>query len=328
VLDTTVIYVCNSEQTLENGELCCLVETYPMRCDNLDDYLATIRSALLYAKTVTLGGSHWAITDEVIARNRRIGTSMTGVAQFLGAHGLDQLRVWCERGYRHLRAVDAMLSERWQVPQSIKLSSIKPSGSVSLLAGATPGCHFPISRFYKRRVRIMNNSPLLDPLRRAGYIIESSIGSERTTSVVEIPVDCGKCRTSAEVSIWEKFALAAFMQRYWSDNSVSVTVDFGTSEASQIKSCLDYYQYQLKSVSLLPRFESGTPYPQMPYEEITEEQYNVEIARIRQTTAAATLHPIKAEDVERESDMYCDGDKCEYTPKTSTAAIGRDRSDA
>lgn len=43
------------EQTLESYELCCLVETFPAAHESLDDFKATLKSAFLYAKTVTLG---------------------------------------------------------------------------------------------------------------------------------------------------------------------------------------------------------------------------------------------------------------------------------
>ena len=56
--------------------------------------------------------------------------------------------------------------------QSIKITSIKPSGTVSLLAGATPGIHFPQSSEYIRRVRLSSYSDLLAPLEEAGYVIE------------------------------------------------------------------------------------------------------------------------------------------------------------
>ena len=69
------------EQTLESFEMCCLVETFPARHSVLAEYLDTLELAFLYAKTVTLGvPSNWPKTEEVMMRNRRIGTSMSGVA--------------------------------------------------------------------------------------------------------------------------------------------------------------------------------------------------------------------------------------------------------
>ena len=64
------------EQTLESYELCCLVETFPNNHKNLDDYLLTLKYAYLYAKTVTLGKTHWSETNRVMLRNRRIGLSL------------------------------------------------------------------------------------------------------------------------------------------------------------------------------------------------------------------------------------------------------------
>ena len=70
------------------------------------------------------------------------------------------------------------------IPRSIKTTSIKPSGTVSLLAGATPGIHFPESRYYIRRMRLGIHSNLLPALEKANYHIEPAFGAEETTLVV------------------------------------------------------------------------------------------------------------------------------------------------
>ena len=75
------------EQTLESYELCCLVETFPANHESLEDYRRTLKFAYLYAKTVTLGRTHWPLTNRVLLRNRRIGCSMSGVAQFIAQKG-------------------------------------------------------------------------------------------------------------------------------------------------------------------------------------------------------------------------------------------------
>jgi ribonucleoside-triphosphate reductase (thioredoxin) len=75
------------EQTLEPYELCCLVETFPAHHRSRDDFMQTLAVAFEYAKTVSLGLPHWPETAEVVARNRRIGTSLSGLAQFITHHG-------------------------------------------------------------------------------------------------------------------------------------------------------------------------------------------------------------------------------------------------
>ena len=294
------------EQSLESYELCCLVETFPSNHDSLEDYQRTLKYAYLYAKSVTLGRTHWSDTNRVMLRNRRIGCSVSGVAQFITNRGLNEFRDWLEGGYDTIQEWDKMYSDWFAIPRSIKTTSVKPSGTVSLLAGATPGLHYPESRFYIRRVRLSNHSELLEPLKKAGYKLEPAFGSEDTTMVVEVPVDVGEgIRTASELSIWEQFSLAAFMQRHWADNQVSCTVTFDPeTEANEIAPALNYYQYHLKGISLLPRHDYGA-YQQMPYEAINEKTYNKEVKKLGKLTFGV----IKNE--EAEIDKFCNNDSCE-----------------
>jgi hypothetical protein len=296
---------CN-EQSLENYELCCLVETFPDRHESLEDYLVTLKYAYLYAKTVTLGKTHWAETNRVLLRNRRIGCSMSGIAQFISKHGLHTLKKWCEEGYQKIEYYDEIYSDWLAIPKSIKKTSIKPSGTVSILAGATPGMHYPENEFYIRRVRLGKNSDLIEPLEKAGYKVEPCFGSEDTTSVVEIPVHVGKgIRTVSQISMWEQLSLAAFLQKNWSDNQVSATITFKPEEAEQIPYALNYFQYQLKGISFLPlQTSKNSSYKQLPYETIDEKKYNELISKIK---------PIKfgkIEGEEAEVDKFCNTDTC------------------
>jgi hypothetical protein len=297
------------EQTLESYELCCLVETFPTVHDNLDDYLKTLKYAYLYAKTVTLCKTHWPETNRVMLRNRRIGTSVSGVAQFITKHGMHELRTWLEAGYISIQNYDKLYSDWLAVPRSIKTTSVKPSGTVSLLVGATPGVHYPESRFYIRRIRISKYSELIEPLRDAGYTIEPAFGAEDTTLVINIPVDVGEgIRTAKELSLWEQLSLAAFMQRHWADNQVSCTVTFDPeNELAELEPAIDYFQYQLKGISFLPRLNGGA-YKQMPYEAITEKEFNKENKMIKPIFFGS----VKGE--EAEIDKFCNNDVCEIIP--------------
>jgi len=300
------------EQSLESYELCCLVETFPMRHESLEDYLRTLKFAYLYAKTVTLGQTHWPETNRVMLRNRRIGCSMSGITQFISNHGIETLREWAESGYDILKEWDTMYSDWFAIPKSIKITSVKPSGTVSLLVGATPGIHYPESRFYIRRIRLAKNSPLKKPLRKSGFNIEDAFG-DPSSVVVEFPVDIGEgIRTVGEVSMWEQLSLAAFMQRHWADNQVSCTITFDPeTEGKNIANALNYFQYQLKGISFLPKTEDGA-FPQMPYEEIDEATYN---------KMAKKIKPLNFNEVtgnEAVVDKFCNSDTCELTAELNT----------
>ena len=297
------------EQSLESYELCCLVETFPNNHDSLEDYQRTLKYAYLYAKTVTLGRTHWSDTNRVMLRNRRIGCSVSGVAQFITSRGIHELKDWLENGYDTIQEWDCIYSDWFAIPKSIKTTSVKPSGTVSLLAGATPGLHYPESRFYIRRIRISKHSELVEPLKKANYTIEPAFGSEDSTLVVEVPVDVGEgIRTASELSIWEQFSLAAFMQRHWADNQVSCTATFDPeTESDQLPHVLKYFQYNLKGISLLPRHELGA-YKQMPYEAIDEKTYHFEVDRLGKLYFGV----IKNE--EADIDKFCNNDNCEIPP--------------
>lgn len=296
------------EQSLESFELCCLVETFPHNCENLEDYKKTLKYAYLYAKTVTLGKTHWAETNRVMLRNRRIGCSMSGIAQFVNKHKLDTFKTWCEEGYEHIEKLDEIYSDWFAIPKSIKKTSIKPSGTVSLLAGATPGMHWPESRYYIRRMRIAKNSELIQPLIKAGYHLEPSEKDPDNTWVVEIPVDVGDLRPVHEVSIWEQMSMAAFLQKYWADNQVSCTVTFvPNKEGDQIEKALNFFQYQLKGISFLPKLKHGA-YAQMPYEEISEEVFHEKNKNIKKLKIKSLKHE------EANVEVFCDTEKCELKP--------------
>lgn len=299
------------EQTLETFEMCCLVETLPYNHSSYEEFEETLKCAFQYSKTVTLGLSHWEETNEVIRRNRRIGCSMSGIAQFLSKYDIHTLKDWCEKGYKFLQNYDEKMSAQFKVNRSVKCTCIKPSGTVSLLAGATPGVHFPESQFYIRRVRFSKNSDLYEPLVKAGYKIEQdSYSKDPQALVVEIPVSVGtNVRTIKQVSMWEQLELAAFLQQYWADNQVSCTIQFDNeTEGHLISHALNFFQYKLKGISFLPRLKPGNHvYKQLPYEEITEEKYNELMQGIKIVDTASSP---KKEALDPKMENFCDGDKC------------------
>jgi len=262
-----------AEQSLESYECCTLVETYLNRHDSLDDYKRTLKFAYLYAKTVTLLPTHWEETNAIMQRNRRIGTSMSGVANFADRVGMPVLRDWMDEGYRTVKNYDTVYSEWLGIRESIKMTTVKPSGTVSILAGESPGVHWtPGGKYFNRTIRFSNTEPMLELFKMANYIVEPASESPDTTSVVYFPIKSDAKRSEKEVTIFEKTALAAAAQRYWSDNSVSVTISFDAEkEKDYVGTVLHMYDGQLKTVSFLP--EGNTTYPQMPYTQITQEQY-------------------------------------------------------
>lgn len=293
-----------AEQILEHKELCTLVEVMPANHDSFEELQETLKYAYLYAKSVTLAATHDAETNKVMAKNRRIGTSMTGIVQFIKQHGEATLAAWLDEGYAYVQQVDDLYSEWLGVPNSVRTTTVKPSGTVSLLSGSTPGVHYPEFDYYIRRIRFAEGSDLLRKLQEAGYHSEPDQYSANTW-VVEFPVAGEGLPTADKVSVRDKAWLATFMAKHWSDNAVSCTITFKPEESAEIPAILEANEGKWKTVSFLPMLEKGA-FAQMPYEAITRERYEASIAGLQRVDLYDEMEveaPI--------GEIFCTTDYCE-----------------
>jgi len=301
------------EQSLESYELCCLVENFPNAHKDYWDFQRTLKFSYLYAKTVTLMGTHWSETNRVIARNRRIGCSQSGIQEAIGRFGRRKyFDEFCDRAYNYIQYVDKKYSEWLGIPLSIKTTSVKPSGTVSLVAGALPGIHYAESESYYRTVRVSAISPLVEILRKSNYRIEPSVTDSKKTVVIYFPVlhDVGTV-TKSSVSIWEQFKNAADMQYWYADNQVSITITFKKEEASEISRCLSTFDNELKGVSLLPLADHNyeqAPYTSAPREEI--EAYQKQLLPL-DFSILTTTQVEEASGENLEANKFCEGDSCQ-----------------
>ena len=169
--------------------------------------------------------------------------------------------------------------------ESIKLTTIKPSGTLSLLSGVTPGAHPGYSHYHIRRIRMASDSALVNVCRQKGYKIEFQRNFDGTddtnTVVVEFPAKFPENTiVSNDMSAIDQLELVKKLQAEWSDNSVSVTVYYHAKELEDIKKWLKAnYNNNLKTVSFLLHSEHG--FDQAPLEEITRQEYESMIKLVK-----------------------------------------------
>ena len=296
-----------SEQPLESQEMCTLVTVHLQNAEDKEDFLRTLKFAFLYAKTVTLMPTPWTKTNSVMQRNRRIGLSLTGITDVIDQRGLPEILEWMEAGYDEVRRLDHVYSEWLCVRESNRVTTIKPEGSVSLLSGASPGIHWgPGGKFYLRAIRFGNNDPMLSLFKWAGYVVEDDLVSS-DTSVVYFPMKTDSSRSEKEVSVFEKIGLAAKAQHHWSDNGVSVTVSFDPETEKQLLvPALRLHEGSLKAVSFLPM--SNESYPQQPYTQITEEEYEEYADKLMKIDFSAIYDGV--DNLEAIGERFCSNDSC------------------
>ena len=259
------------EISLSDYECCNLCELY---LNNIESQQELNECAKLLYKTqkaiAALPFLHEE-TNAIVHKNMRLGLGVTGICQSL--HKIK----WLDKCYEELRKFDKKWSKEKGWPESIKLTTVKPSGTLSLLAGSTPGVHPAYSKYYLRTVRMSSSDSLVQICRDLGYKTEFLLnfdGSEnRDTIVVYFP-----CETpdgailASDMGVIKQLEMVKTLQENWSDNAVSVTAYYSPEELESLKGWLkDNYKLGIKSVSFLLRQEHG--FKQAPYQEIDEKEY-------------------------------------------------------
>lgn len=304
------------EQPLESTELCNLIETFPTNHRTTADWHATLKHAYLMGKAISCIPTHDAETDAIVRRNRRIGISVAGVAEW---HERVGMRAMCEamdHGYRELRRIDALYSGWLAMPESVRLTTVKPGGSIPLVVGVEGGMRFPEAPYYVRTVRLHDTSPLIDRLAAAGHRIEPDRYAPNTV-VAYFPMrDTRVGRYSRDVSLWEQAGLQAALQRWWSDNMVSATWMFQPHEARDIPAVLGAFDHALKGFSALPY--SGHAYAQAPYIPCTEAEYHALACKLRPVDFSGL--GFSRVDHESAAEKFCTGAACELPVKASDPA--------
>ena len=127
------------------------------------------------------------------------------------------------------------------------------------------------------------------------------------TKVVYFPVKSNHERSEKDVTLFEKIGLAATTQKYYSDNGVSVTLSFDPeTERDHIAPALHMYEGQLKAVSFLPM--SNSTYPQQPYTQLTEEEYNSYVGKIKTIDFGAIYDGV--DNLDAIGEQFCTNDVC------------------
>lgn len=291
-----------AEISLASYECCNLSELY---LNNITSKEELVQCATLLYKTQKAVAAMPFIHDEtnkIVHKNMRLGLGVTGLCQCS-----DEKIKWLDHGYEALRKKDKEWSKSQGYPESIKLTTIKPSGTLSLLAGSTPGVHPAYAKHYIRRVRMASTDSLVNVCRDLGYNVEYAINFDSTedhsTVVVSFPCYAGEeAITSNDMPAVQQLELMKKIQTIWSDNAVSVTVYYRQNELQDIKNWLkENYSNSIKSVSFLLHNEHG--FTQAPYEEITEEDYKKAIEKIK------PIHNLSIEEGNIEN-MECVGGAC------------------
>ena len=272
-----------AEQSLGPFETCCLAEIHLPNIESQEELTEVAWYLYKINKHSLALPCHSKETEAIVHKNMRMGIGITGYCM-----ATEEQQSWLSETYKELREFDVQYSKEKGFPPSIKLTTIKPSGTLSLLSGVTPGAHPGYSHYHIRRIRMASDSALVQVCKQNGYKIEfqrNFDGSDDTnTVVVEFPSKFPEHTiVSKDMGAVEQLEMVKKLQTEWSDNSVSVTIYYRKKELEEIKKWLkSNYNDNLKTVSFLLHSDHG--FDQAPLEEITRQQYEDMIKLVKPIT--------------------------------------------
>lgn len=278
------------ESSLEDGEPCNLQELFLPNFKDVNEFSEAARLMHRWGKRVTCETYHNEKNDEVVKRNRRIGTGITGCLQSTEFYRADILNYV----YLEIQKENSEYSKFLNIPESIRTTLIKPSGTLSILGDCTAGIHPAFSKYIIRRIRFSSNDKLIPILKAAGHRMEpvqKFDGSlDHGTLVVDFysTVPEGTPCADDGYDTWKQLDNLLFAQKYWSDQSVSVTVYYKRDQINEIKAWLALNLKNLKTISFLCHNDHG--FKQAPIEAITEEEYNRLSSKINEVEVDSIEH--------------------------------------
>jgi ribonucleotide reductase alpha subunit len=273
-----------AEQSLNKYETCCLAELFLPNITSKAELINATKLIYRVAKhSLSLPAKGLEETAAIVNKNMRMGIGVTGYLQ-----ATEEQRSWLSDCYTELRKFDKEYSAANDFPISIKLTTVKPSGTLSLLPGVTAGAHPAYAQYMIRRIRIAATHPLVQVCRDHGYKVEEQLKFDgtvdHTTVVVEFPFSHPDGTVIAkDLTAIELLGVVKRLQTEWSDNSVSCTVYYRKEELPTIKEYLkNNFKDNHKSLSFLLHSEHG--FLQAPLEEITKEHFDSLVANTKLIT--------------------------------------------
>ena len=270
------------EQILRPRQFCNLSQIIARSDDSIDELerkirlaaaIGTIQSSMQDFKDIDTEFV-WNAEDE-----RLLGVSISGIMDCKILSGGDKKALELLKN----AAIDE--NKKWAarlgIKESTSVTCVKPDGNTSVLYNSAPGVHGRFAPYYIRRMRVQYGTPVANFALAVGIPAEPAFGEtweNCKTLVLSFPVKSPEgAIMQRERNAIEQLDNWLQFKKHYVETNPSVTISYRPGELDDIAAWLHKHQDHVIGLSFLPVDDNS--YAQMPYEEITAEQYQ-ELAKV------------------------------------------------
>ena len=265
-----------------NNLLAFVNDNNKLNIEKLEEILRLSTRIAIRMTLVNVELSNW---DKVMQEDRIVGISLTGMMDMLNKTNMsyDELAKLLKHLRNVVREEGKRYCEELNIPTPELMTTIKPEGSLSTLPCVSSGIHYSHSEYYVRRVRISTSDPLYKMVEKLQcYPIYNENGQSNencTIKVIEFPIKAPKGKTKYDIGAIEQLELYKLVMKNWTDHNTSITVHVRDNEWDDVASWL-YENFEcVVGITFLPLLTET--YPLLPYESITEEEYETRVKGIK-----------------------------------------------
>jgi ribonucleoside-triphosphate reductase (thioredoxin) len=312
-----------SEIILRDREFCNLSEIVVRDYDNLETLKKKVRVATIlgtFQSTLTnfrYISSEWSGNCN---EERLLGVSLTGIMDNMitsGKKGKEELTSILHELRKEAILINKEFASKLKINESVAISCIKPSGTVSALVASASGIHARHNPYYIRTVRADIKDPLCTFMKEAGFPAEPCVMRPTHTMVFSFPMkspDGAICRK--DMTAIEQLELWLLYQKEWCDHKPSITVTVKENEWMEVGAWVWNHFDEMSGVSFLP-FSDHT-YRQAPFQDCSKEQYEELLKKMPKTINWSELSMFEKEDNTIGSqELACSGSSCEIVDITN-----------
>lgn len=178
----------------------------------------------------------------------------------------------------HAKNINKLYAARFGINPAAAITCNKPAGNSSVFFDTASGIHPRFAKYYIRRIVLSTSSSLAQFLMSSGVSCEPTNGMSwvsATTAVFDFYVDASKSFVSEDMGLTNMLDHWLSVKQNWAEHNPSSTIYYSDNEFDKhkIKTFLGQNQLLVSGITFLEKHPNI--WAQAPYQEITEEHYNV-----------------------------------------------------